>query len=232
MFSLPEKVSVLCLFISFLTNCHPCQSLISFFFFFLLSIGLPFPKYYIVELQCIAFSDWILSLSNIHLKFLHVFTWLDSSFLFGTDWYSIVWIYHSLFIWGYLGCFQVLAIMNKAVVNTVCGLPWWLSGKESTCQCRRCRFTPWVWKIPWRRKWQPTPVYLPGESWTEEPGLTRAGHDLYQDLVLLVSWILTILICVMVSDCFNLYFSDKWSKHLFMCLFLSVYLWCSVWPIF
>ena len=46
--------------------------------------------------------------------------------------------------------------------------------------------------------------------WTEEPGLTRAGHDLYQDLVLLVSWILTILICVMVSDgCFNLYFSDK-----------------------
>ena len=27
------------------------------------------------------------------------------------------------------------------------------------------------WKIPWRRKWQPTPVFLPGESpWTEEPG--------------------------------------------------------------
>ena len=76
-----------------------------FFFFFLLSISLPFPKYYIVELQYIAFSDWILSLSNIHLKFLHVFTWLDSSFLFSTDWYSIVWIYQSLFIWGYLGCF-------------------------------------------------------------------------------------------------------------------------------
>ena len=30
---------------------------------------------------------------------------------------------------------------------------------------------PWVRKIPWRRKWQPTPVFLPGESpWTEEPG--------------------------------------------------------------
>ena len=25
-------------------------------------------------------------------------------------------------------------------------------------------FDPWVWKIPWRRKWQPTPVFLPGES--------------------------------------------------------------------
>ena len=31
-------------------------------------------------------------------------------------------------------------------------------------------FDPWIGKIPWRRKWQPTPVFLPGESWTEEPG--------------------------------------------------------------
>ena len=32
-------------------------------------------------------------------------------------------------------------------------------------------FDPWVRKIAWRRKWQPTPVFLPGESsWTEEPG--------------------------------------------------------------
>ena len=38
----------------------------------------------------------------------------------------------------------------------------WHSGKESTCQCRRHRFDPWVGKIPWRRKWQPTPVFLPG----------------------------------------------------------------------
>ena len=30
--------------------------------------------------------------------------------------------------------------------------------------CRRCRFDPWVGKILWRRKWQPTPVFLPGES--------------------------------------------------------------------
>ena len=43
------------------------------------------------------------------------------------------------------------------------GLPWWLSGKESTCQCRRCGFDPWVGKMPWRRAWQPTPVSLPGE---------------------------------------------------------------------
>ena len=44
------------------------------------------------------------------------------------------------------------------------GLPWWLSGKESACQCRRCGFDPWVRRIPWGRKWQPTPVLLPGKS--------------------------------------------------------------------
>ena len=42
--------------------------------------------------------------------------------------------------------------------------PRWLSGKESTCQCRRHRFNPWVGRIPWRRKWQLTPVFLPGKS--------------------------------------------------------------------
>ena len=41
---------------------------------------------------------------------------------------------------------------------------YWLSSKESTCQCRRCGFDAWVGKIPWRRKWQLTPVFLPGKS--------------------------------------------------------------------
>ena len=37
-------------------------------------------------------------------------------------------------------------------------------GKVICLQCRRPGFDPWVGKIPWRRKWQPTPVFLPGES--------------------------------------------------------------------
>ena len=56
-----------------------------------------------------------------------------------------------------------------------CGLlllPYWsfqvaLVVKEPACQCgirKRCGFDPWVGKIPWRREWQPTPVFLPGES--------------------------------------------------------------------
>ena len=42
-------------------------------------------------------------------------------------------------------------------------LPWWLRGKKSACPCRICGFNPWVGKIPWRRKWKPTPVSLPGK---------------------------------------------------------------------
>ena len=36
--------------------------------------------------------------------------------------------------------------------------------KESACQCRRHRFNPWVGKSPWRKKWQPTLVFMPGKS--------------------------------------------------------------------
>ena len=43
-----------------------------------------------------------------------------------------------------------------------------LAQQERIClQCRirrRCGFIPWVRKIPWRRAWQPTPIFLPGES--------------------------------------------------------------------
>ena len=47
------------------------------------------------------------------------------------------------------------------------GFPGDPRGKEPACQCRRHRrlgFDPWVGKIPWRRKWQSTPAFLPGES--------------------------------------------------------------------
>ena len=60
-------------------------------------------------------------------------------------------------------------------------LPMWHSGKESACQCRRHkrgRFNPWVGKIPWRRKWQPTPVFLLRESHGQRTlvGYSPRGH--------------------------------------------------------
>ena len=45
-------------------------------------------------------------------------------------------------------------------------------------KCRRHRFDPWVEKIPWRRKWQPTPVFLPGKSHGQRKmaGYSSWGH--------------------------------------------------------
>jgi len=43
------------------------------------------------------------------------------------------------------------------------GLTWWFSGKGSACEAGDAGSNPGFGKIPWRRKWQPTPVSLPGE---------------------------------------------------------------------
>ena len=57
--------------------------------------------------------------------------------------------------------------MDVIVIWGILGLPWWLSSKESACQCRRHRFDPWDGKIPWRREWQSTPVFLHGKGGEE-----------------------------------------------------------------
>ena len=67
------------------------------------------------------------------------------------------------------------------------GFPWGLSGKESSCQFRRCkrpRFDTCVRKILWRRKWQPTPVFLPGKFYGQRSlagyspwGRKELGHN-------------------------------------------------------
>ena len=64
------------------------------------------------------------------------------------------------------------------------GASLWLSGKESTCQCKRPRFDPWVRKIPWRREWQFPLQYSDLENpmdrgaWRANSlGSHRFGHD-------------------------------------------------------
>ena len=60
--------------------------------------------------------------------------------------------------------------------------PGGASGKESACQGKRhkrCRFNPWVVKIPWRREWHPSPAFLPGKShrWRNPLGYSpKRGH--------------------------------------------------------
>ena len=61
---------------------------------------------------------------------------------------------------------SLYSLLHEMFFECLLQLLRWCSGKEYTCKCRRCKrwgFNPWVGKIPWRRKWQPTPVFWPGE---------------------------------------------------------------------
>ena len=62
------------------------------------------------------------------------------------------------------------------------GFPGGTCGKHPACPRRhkRCRFDPWVGKIPWRRAWQPTLVFLPGESHgqrSQQAAVRRVGKS-------------------------------------------------------
>ena len=88
-------------------------------------------------------------------------------------------------------------------------LPWWLSGKESACQCRRHRrpeFSPWVGKTLWRRKWQPTPVFLPGEFHGQRSlvGYSPWGHkesDMIEGVTVMCYWL-----------SFSIFLKSDWSR--------------------
>ena len=60
-------------------------------------------------------------------------------------------------------------------------IPGGTGDKEPICRCRRCKrcgFDPWVGRIPWRRAWQPTPIFLPGEFRGQRSlaGYSPEGH--------------------------------------------------------
>ena len=73
---------------------------------------------------------------------------------------------------------------NKLQIYTVVDFPGGSVGKESTCNARDtgdCRFDPLVGKILWRRAWQPTPVFLPGEFHGQR-GLVGYGPWVHNEL--------------------------------------------------
>ena len=71
--------------------------------------------------------------------------------------------------WG--GFFNVFPAESK-------GLCWWLRWLKICLQCKRHGFNPWVRKIPWRREWQPIPVFLPGKCHRQRSlaGYSPWGH--------------------------------------------------------
>ena len=94
----------------------------------------------------------------------------------------------------------------------------WLSGKESTCQCSRLGFDPWVRKVPWRRKWQPTPVFLPGKPHGQRSlvgyspwGRKRIRHDLVTKQQMFVAALFTITKTWKQLKCPS---TEKWIKKM------------------
>ncbi|XP_065799985.1 dnaJ homolog subfamily C member 24 isoform X2 [Muntiacus reevesi] len=76
------------------------------------------------------------------------------------DWYSILGADPSASVSDLKQKYQKLILMVPLPILQLAG---WLSGEDSACQYRRCNrhgFSPWVW----RKKWQPTPVFVPGKS--------------------------------------------------------------------
>jgi len=68
--------------------------------------------------------------------------------------------------------------VNKLIVASICGgvsqVAVVVKKKKKNRLPKRCRFDLWVGKIPWRRAWQPTPVFLPGESHRQR---SQAGYS-------------------------------------------------------
>ena len=115
-------------------------------------------------------------------------------------------------------------------ISSVQDFPGGASGIECACQCRRHRFDPSVGKIPWRRAWQSTPVFLPREPpRTEKPGGLQStwshgvGHD-GSDLARKYQW------CVYVNTNFPIPPTTCFPPLVFIDLFstsVSLFLVCK-----
>ena len=122
----------------------------------------------------VSFEDLSPGLGNgcLMAVFSLVFTWSSFCgclypnlfFLEGQEMSSPSWLHLTIII--------SLKILSLWGTDKYCLIPpiwgtltsWWLGGKEFACQCWRLGVDPWDRKIPWRRKWQLTLVFLPGKS--------------------------------------------------------------------
>ena len=124
---------------------------------------------YCVFTQFILFLGNYFSLTEVNRQFIVLMILITLILLPKSQMLRYQTIFHTTFVTPHL---EVKIFYNH---------PRWLSGKESARQCRRHRrhgFDPQVRNIPWRRKWQPTPVWwkIP---WTEEPtvhGVTKESE--------------------------------------------------------
>ena len=119
------------------------------------------------------------TLNSMRMKFLSIYLCLLQFFFINLLQFLVYWSSNYLvkFIPRYFIIFDI--IINK-IILLIWGLPWWLRWLETCLQCRKPGFKPYVRKIPWRRKWLPTPIFLLKNStereicWTAVQGVTKS----------------------------------------------------------
>ena len=162
-----------------------------FLLFFLVFVkGLSLVRGEILLLLSIRFSSFLwgavcLLLNIMSVYFNHIGSWYHSLFP-AHQWIQFIQTFPwqlscDVISWFLLQCFLYLCLHKFTLVPEYMGFP---GGsvlknlpKEPTCPYRRCGFTPWVGKIPWRRKWQPIPVFLPGKSHGWRSHVAMAGYS-------------------------------------------------------
>ena len=103
---------------------------------FIISIVLPFPECHTVGIiQRVAFSDWLFSLRNMYLSFLHVSSCLDNAFLFSFSFFPLFWPSHG--IWSSLDRDQICSCCNaRSLIHSA------RLGIEPVSQCCRDNASP------------------------------------------------------------------------------------------
>ena len=115
--------------------------------------------------------------------------------LFQKNWwvmFLIIFLCLCMVCWGIILLGINLSVAVKKIISReLWGFPRWCSGKESTCQCKRHKrpgFNLWVRKIPWRREWQPTLVFLLGESCGQRSLVGYTVHEVSKGEIWLSDW--------------------------------------------
>ena len=109
---------------------------------------------------------------------------------------------------------------NKHICTChICRITWWLGQQRVHLQCRRPRLDPWVGKIPWRREWQPTLVFLPGEVHGQRSLVDyhRWGLELSLHVAYTCTYVCMYMTPVFMYTCHNIcvyaYTYTTWEEH-------------------
>ena len=126
--------------------------------------------------------------------------------------------YYSIYIHTHTRIYIYTHVYVYLHIHTY-GLPRWLSGKESAYRCKRTGCYPWVWKIPWRVEWQPTPVSLLGKSHGQKSlvsyshGIAESDTTEHTHTHAYINTCKHVYVCIYVYVCI----------HMCVCVYIYIY---------